>query len=101
VDVAQTGDASFYSIIPLVTPGEMLSQTLRMRSVADSLKTQFRPVTDPSAPTIIEMVGVVLRSYFMSPASDPKLTKHDEVQDVVRRVKVTKTPGLRVYRKGP
>jgi hypothetical protein len=37
-------------------------------------------VTDPSVPAIIEKVNVGLKSYFMAPASDPKLTNPDEVK---------------------
>jgi hypothetical protein len=50
-------------------------------------------VTDPSAPAVIVIVDVVLRSYFMSPADEPKLTNPDEVQDVIRVLKVSKAPG--------
>jgi hypothetical protein len=50
-------------------------------------------VTDPSAPAVIEMVYVALRSYFMTPAREPKLTNPDEVQDVIRGLKVSKAPG--------
>jgi hypothetical protein len=41
--------------------------------LADILRTQFQPVADPSVPTV-ETVNVGLRSYFMVPASEPKLT---------------------------
>jgi hypothetical protein len=49
-------------------------------------------VTDISNPAVIEMVDVVLRSYFMSPASEPKLTNPDDVQDVIKGLKVSKAP---------
>jgi hypothetical protein len=84
VEDDQTGDEISYSINPLVTPGTALSDTDKADALADSLETQFQPVTDLSAPALIEMVDVVLRSYFMSPASEPKLTNPDEVQDVIR-----------------
>jgi hypothetical protein len=78
---------------PLVTPGgTALSDSEKAEALADSLETEFQPVTDPSAPAVIEMVGVVLRSHFMSPASEPKLTNPDEVQDVIRGLKVSKAP---------
>jgi hypothetical protein len=70
-----------------------LSESEKAEALADSLETQFQPVTDPSAPAVIEMVDVVLRSYFMSPSSEPKLTNPDEVQDVIRGLKVSKAPG--------
>ena len=49
---------------PLVTTGGI--------TLSDSEKeTQFQPVTDPSAPAVIEMVDAALRSYFMTPDSQP------------------------------
>jgi hypothetical protein len=39
------------------------------------------------------MVDVALRSHFMTPASEPKLTNPEEVQETVRGFKVTKAPG--------
>jgi hypothetical protein len=58
-------------------------------------------VTDSSVPAVIEMVDVALRSYFMTPASERKLTNPEEVQDVIRGLKVSKAPGLNVFRTGP
>jgi hypothetical protein len=88
------GDESSYSVTPLVTPGGIaLSDNERAEALADRLETQFQPVTDPSAQAVIEIVDVSLRSYFMTPASEPKLTNHDEVQDVIRGLKDSKAPG--------
>jgi len=42
---------------------------------------------------VIEMVDMVLRSYFMTPASKPKLTNPEEVQEATRGLKVSKAPG--------
>jgi hypothetical protein len=39
------------------------------------------------------MVDVALRSYFMTTASEPKLTKPEEVQEDMRGLKVSKAPG--------
>jgi len=50
-------------------------------------------VTDPAVPAVIEMVDVVLRSYFLTPASEPKLTNPDEVQEAIRSLRVSKAPG--------
>jgi len=50
-------------------------------------------VTDPSAPAVIETVDVVLRSYFLSPASEPQLTTQNEVHEAIRGLKVSKAPG--------
>jgi hypothetical protein len=38
------------------------------------------------------MVDVALRSYFMTPASEPKLTNPKEVQDAIRGLDVSKAP---------
>ena len=58
-----------------------------MKSV--NLETQFQPVSDPSVPAVIEMVNVALRSYFLTPASEPKVTNPDEVQGAIRGLKVS------------
>jgi hypothetical protein len=39
------------------------------------------------------MVDVALRSHLMSPASEPKLTNTEEVQETIRGLKVGKAPG--------
>jgi len=49
-------------------------------------------VADPSVPAV-EMVDVALRSYFQTPASEPKLTNPDEVHEAIRGLKVGKAPG--------
>ena len=48
-----------------------LSDSEKAEALADNLETQFQPMTDPSAPAVIEMVDVALRSYLLSPASEP------------------------------
>jgi hypothetical protein len=79
---------------PPVTPaGIALSDSEKAEALADSLETQFQPVPDPSVPAVIEMVDVALRSYFMTPASEPKLTTPDEFQEAIRGLKVSKAPG--------
>jgi hypothetical protein len=50
-------------------------------------------VTGPSVPAVIEMVNVALRSYFLTLASEPKLTAPDEVQEAIRGLKVSNAPG--------
>jgi hypothetical protein len=55
-------------------------------------------VTDPSVPAVIEMVVVALRSYFMTPASEPKLTNPDEVHKAIRGLWLR---AQTVYRTGP
>jgi hypothetical protein len=55
-----------------------MKEICTFEALSDSLETQFQPMTDPSAPAV-QIFDVVLRSYFMSPASEPKLTNPDEV----------------------
>ena len=50
-------------------------------------------MTDHSVPAVTETVDVALRSYFLSPASEPQLTTPDEVHEATRRLKVSKAPG--------
>jgi len=50
-------------------------------------------VTDPSVLAVTEMVDVVLRSHFMTSASEPKLTNPEEVQEAIRGLKVGKALG--------
>jgi len=73
----QTGVESTYSISPLVTPGELRSQTEKAEALANNLETQFQPVTDTWVPTFIEMVDVALRPYLLTPAGEPELTNPD------------------------
>jgi hypothetical protein len=79
---------------PLVTPGGIaLSGSEKTEALADNLETQFQPVIGPSVPAVTEMVDVALRSYFLAPATEPKLTTPNEVQEVIRGLKVSKAPG--------
>ena len=87
---------------PLVTPGGIaLSDSEKAEALADSLEAQFHPVTVPSFPAVIEMVDVALESYLQTPASEPKLTKPDEVRDAIRGLKVGKAPDLTASRTEP
>jgi hypothetical protein len=77
----------------LVTPGGIaLSDSEKAEALADNLETQFQPVTDPSVPAIIEIVDVAMKSYFLTPASEPKLTNPEEVQEAIRGLKVSNVP---------
>jgi hypothetical protein len=49
--------------------GTALSDSEKVEVLADILETRFQPVADPSVPAAIEMVGVALRAYIMTPAS--------------------------------
>ena len=63
----KAGDESSNSISPLVTPGGIaLSDSEKAEALADNMEAQIRPV-----PAVIETVDVALRSYFLSPASEP------------------------------
>jgi len=50
-------------------------------------------VSEPSVTAIIEIVEVALRSYFQTPANEPKLTNPDEVHEAIRGLKVGKVTG--------
>jgi len=52
--------------------GIALSNSEKAEALIDSLETQLQPVTDPSVPTVIEMIDVALRFYFLTPASETK-----------------------------
>jgi len=54
-----------------ISPGRIArSDYEKAVALADSLEAQFRPVTVPSAPTVIEMVDVALESYLQTPSSE-------------------------------
>jgi hypothetical protein len=94
VEDDQAGNESSYSVTHLLTPGGIaLSDSETAEALADNLETQFQPVTDTSVPAVIEIVDVGLRSYFMAPASEPKLTNPEEVQKAIRGLNVSKAPG--------
>jgi len=76
--------------------GLALPDCEKAEALADSLETQFQPVTNHSVPAVIEMVDVALRSYFLTPASKPKLTNPDKVHRAIRGLKVNKAPGPNV-----
>ena len=75
---------------------ESPSHTEKAEALADSLETQFQPVTDPSVMAVIEMVNVALRSYLLASASEPEITIPDEVQEAIRGLKASKDPGPNV-----
>jgi hypothetical protein len=67
VEVDQTGDENSDTVSPLVTLGRIsISESEKAEALADSLETQFQPVTEPSV-----MVNAEMRSYSMTPASEP------------------------------
>jgi hypothetical protein len=75
-----------------------LSDLEKAEALADSLEAQFQPMTVPSLPAVIDNHinvnhDVALRSYFLTPASERKLTNPDEVHEAIRGLKVVKAPG--------
>ena len=78
------GDESSFSISP---PGGGDGDSEKAKALTYSLGTQFKPVNDPSVPAAIETVDVALRSYFLSPASEPQLTNTNEVDEPIRGLK--------------
>lgn len=75
-------DEESYCFIPPGHAGK--PRPLRLwesQTQADSLNdAQFEPVSVLSYPATIEMVDLSLRAYSLDPASEPKLTKPEEVQ---------------------
>ena len=80
------------SPLPWSPRGIALSDSEKAEALADSLETQFQPVIDPSAPAVIERVDVVLRSYFLTSASEPNFINPDEVHETI---KVSRSARLR------
>jgi hypothetical protein len=73
VEDDQTVDERSYSVTPLLLkPGRIaLSDSEKAEALADTMEAQFQPVTDSSAQAVIEMCDVALRSYFLTPVSEP------------------------------
>ena len=88
-------------ITALVTPwGFALSDSEKTEELADNLKAQFLPVTDPSFRPVIETVTVTFRSYIISPSSRPQITIPDEIHEAVRELKESRLRARKVYRDG-
>jgi hypothetical protein len=69
-----------------------LSDSEKAEALADRPDTQYQPATDPSVPAVIKIVDVALKSHFMTPASEPKLTNPYEFHEDIRGLKVSKAP---------
>ena len=94
VEDDETGDVISYSISTLVTPGGLaLLESEKPEALVDSLEAQIQPVTVSSVAAVIQMVDVALESYLQTPASEPKLTKTEEVREAIKGLKVGKAPG--------
>jgi hypothetical protein len=94
VEDDQEGDESSYSVT-LSSPRMRiaLSDSEKPETLTDNLGIQFQPVTDPSVPTVIELVDVLLKSNFMTPAKEPKLTNSEEVRKVISDLNFSKVMG--------
>ena len=65
-------DENSHSITPLVNPGgTVLSACEKAEALADSLGSQFQPVTARSFPAVIENANEQVQSYLRTPASEP------------------------------
>ena len=53
-------------------------------------------MTDRSVPAVVETVDVALGSYFLSPASEPPLTRPGEIHEAIRGSKFSKASGPNV-----
>jgi hypothetical protein len=71
-----------------------LAESEKAEAPADSLETQFQPMTVPLVPAVIQVVYVALRSYYLTATSKHKLISPDEVQETIKSITVGKTPGL-------
>ena len=78
---------------PLSPRRVQLSDSEKAEALADSVEAQFRPMSVTSVPAVIETFNVALRYYFLTPASEPKVTNPDEVHEAIRGLKVGKAPG--------
>ena len=95
VEDDQTGEESSCSVFSPGHPtGIALSDSEKAEALADNLEAQFEPVTDPSVQAVIEMIYVALKSYLMTPASEPKLTNPEEAHEIIKGVKISKVSGL-------
>ena len=83
--IAKLGDESSYSVPPRSPRGDSLSHIRR--------KPKRLPTIWRLSFSVIEMVDLGLRSYFLASASEPKLTNPKEVQEAIMGLKVRKTPG--------
>jgi len=95
VEDDQAGDKSSKSDSTLVTPGGIaVSKSEKAETIADTLDTTVSDGGRSFGPTVIEFFDVARRSYFQTPASEPKLTNPDEVHEAIWGLKFCKSPGL-------
>jgi hypothetical protein len=80
--------------------GIALSDSEKAEALANSLEAQFHPLIVLSVLAIIEIVDVVLESYFQSPASEPKLTNPDEALEARRGLGSARLRALTASRTG-
>ena len=90
VEDDQTGDDRSYSMSSSGHPGESLSQTLRKPKPLPKVSRLSFSRWHPSVLAVIEMVEVALMSYFLTLASEPKLTNPDKVHEAIGGLKFSK-----------
>jgi hypothetical protein len=82
----------------LFTPrGIALPDSEKAEAIADSLETELHPVIETSVPAFIEIIDAELRLYPMTPASEPKLTNNEGVQEVFTCLMVNNMPSPSRY----
>jgi len=72
----------------LVTPWGIAEE------LADSLETNFQPIPEPSLRAFFEMDDLALRSWFLTPDSQPTLPNPAEVHEAIGGLKVNNAPSL-------
>jgi len=86
---------------PLITQGVItLSESEKAKSLAESPKAQCQLIIVTLVLEFIEIFDVVLRSYFLTPASESKLTNPDEVHEAMWGLKVSRLWVQTVFRTG-
>jgi hypothetical protein len=88
VEANQTSNESSYFISPWSPRGVLLSWTRRKPKTWSIVWRLFQTTTVPLVLAVIEMVDVMLRSYFLIPARKPKLANSDEVHEAISGLKV-------------
>jgi hypothetical protein len=101
VEDDQVGDESSYSVSNQSPRRSALSDSEKAKALAHTLASQFQAVGDPSVSAVMYMVGVALRSYFLTPARKPKLTNPDKVQKAIKVLMSARLLAQTVYRKVP
>ena len=82
--------------LPLVTPGKLvLSDSEKAEAIAENLEAHFQQV-----PIVIETGDVALKSYFLSPVSEPNVTTPEQVHEAIRGSRSVRIRTRTVHRTG-